>query len=99
MGDYREETEGLGLIGRVDVYDCRIEIYKTSTHITAYSEIKGSKILNLEKLNGSCTYQEGDVFGVDTAHHYQSDYSMEEKTISAINQIISVIESIQRILK
>lgn len=62
----------------------------------AYVILKGKKIKNYTVL-GNCTYREEDVYGVDTAHAYNSKMTFDEKKEDAERQIRNVIKDYNKV--
>ena len=60
------------------------------TWFCAYATLKGSENLS-ESFLGHPTYKEGDKVGVDTAHAFNEEQTLDEKLRSALTQIHWVI--------
>ena len=67
-------------------------ITKEPHHICAYVILKGKRIKEYMDLD-CCTYKEGYVYGIDTAHFDNMKMTIEEKEIDAIKQIKLLIKS------
>jgi hypothetical protein len=64
----------------------------------AYATLKNSSVLSDEFL-GYPTFREGDKVGIDTAHSFNIDQTLEEKLASALHQIEYVIEKWKKAIK
>ena len=65
---------------------------KEKSWFCAYAELKGSKALSDSYL-GNPTYRKEDVVGVDTAHSYNDNHTMEQKLADALRQIQIIIKT------
>lgn len=61
------------------------------SHYCAYVTLKDKEIKDYMDL-GNCTYQNDNVFGVDTAHYYNFEMTAEQKKEDAIEQIKDLIK-------
>jgi len=78
------------------------KVESRSNHFTdwfcAYVILKGKKIIDSDVLS-YCTYRDGNIFGIDTAHFWNEKQTEEEKFEDAIKQITCLIKSYNRIRK
>ena len=64
---------------------------KGQDHFCAYAELKNSNVLS-ERFLGNPTYRKNDWVGVDTAHAFNMNHTLDEKLCSAIHQIETIIQ-------
>ena len=90
--DKKVQSEKFGSIklGDIEIHIRKHKSFKT-TVFCAYTELKNSNILK-ENFLGYPTFRDGDIVGVDTAHSFNMKQTEAEKLLSAIHQIIFIIE-------
>jgi spore coat polysaccharide biosynthesis protein SpsF (cytidylyltransferase family) len=87
---------------KFNICGVEVEVFKIQTKeqswFCAYAILKNSNVLSDEFLDYP-TFREGDKVGVDTAHSFNMEQTMEEKLASALHQIQGVIESWRKAIK
>ena len=66
-----------------------------NTIVNAYAEVEHSRFIRMPY---SCTYREGDTFGIDTAHSYCIEYPVDKKITLALRDIEKLIKHAQNTL-
>ena len=88
------------VIGKMNIHGFPVELRRwigsSGSVYNAYCEITNSRFIQLPE--GTCTYRDDDVFGVDTAKSWQERYSDEQKLLSAIRDITELIEICMNVL-